>query len=87
MQAIVTKYHGPTNTRGARISAKAQAGRLSVPYDSALSTDGNHVRAASIFAARFGWSGKIVGGGLPTPCGSQMAFVFVDDLSPSAEIK
>lgn len=27
MQAIVTKYLGPTNHRGARIVAKAQAGR------------------------------------------------------------
>ena len=35
--AILTKYHGPTNTRGARVSASWGADRAVVEYDS---TDG-----------------------------------------------
>lgn len=29
---ITTRYFGPTNTRGAKIVAKCQAGRASIPY-------------------------------------------------------
>ena len=35
--AIITKYHGPTETRGARVSASWGTDRTSVEYDS---TDG-----------------------------------------------
>lgn len=75
-QAISTKCHGPTNTRGSRISAKAQAGRVSVPYDHALSVQGNHEAAARALAEKFGWVGKLVGGGNPEGTGE--VFVFVD---------
>lgn len=30
MQAIETRYHGPTNTRGARVSARCEAGRITL---------------------------------------------------------
>lgn len=62
-QAIETRYHGPTNTRGARISASAQAGRIYVSYDHALGIDENHAAAALAFAKRWGWAGEWVGGG------------------------
>lgn len=55
MQAIRTRYHGPTNARGSRISAEADAGRIYVPYDHALSLSGNHEAAAREFANRLGW--------------------------------
>ena len=55
MQAITTRYHGPTNCRGSRISARAQAGRLSLPYDHALTLDGNHEAAAAALAGKFNW--------------------------------
>jgi hypothetical protein len=45
MQAIRTKYCGPTNTRGSRIQASCEAKTIYVPYDHALNRDGNH-RAA-----------------------------------------
>ena len=32
MQAIVTKYHGPTETKGSRITAKCGAGSVTVDY-------------------------------------------------------
>ena len=66
MQAIETEYRGPTNTRGSRIIARAQAVRISVPYDHALSIQENHDRAASELARQRGWAGVWVGGGSPS---------------------
>lgn len=45
---IVTKYLGPTNTRGSRISAKFAdcKGSIFWPYDSALDALENHIAAA-----------------------------------------
>jgi hypothetical protein len=63
MQAIETKYLGPTNVRGARIVARAQAGRITVPYDHALNFDENHIEAARIYAKRKGWIGSWYSGG------------------------
>lgn len=63
LQAITTKYIGPTNTRGARIVAKAQAGRLVVPYDHSLEVSANHAAAARAFAQKWDWDGTWVGGG------------------------
>ena len=77
MQAIVTKYLGPTNYHGARVKAKAQAGSLTLPWDNALDIDDNHEKAARALALRHGWldnGGKLVGGGLPD--GSGNAYVF-----------
>jgi hypothetical protein len=65
MQAIVTKYHGPTDTRGSRISARAQVGRVYVPYDDALDSTENHKAAARALCERYGWKGTLVEGGLP----------------------
>ena len=61
MQAITTKYAGPTNTRGTRIIAKAAAGRVSVGYDHALNLEDNHAAAAQALAAKLGWTGPNYG--------------------------
>lgn len=55
MQAIETRYHGPTDTRGSRISARCEAGRISIPYDHAKSADRNHDAAAVELARKLGW--------------------------------
>lgn len=55
MQAIQTKYFGPTNARGSRIKATAPAGSMTVPYDHALNIDQNHKAAATALANKFGW--------------------------------
>ena len=55
MQAIRTRYHGPTNTRGSRISAQCTAGKLSVAYNHALNGDENHKAAACALRDRLGW--------------------------------
>jgi hypothetical protein len=56
MQAIVTKYHGPTNTRGSRVTAIADAGRVTLPWNDALSMEANHDAAALALCAKFGWN-------------------------------
>ena len=55
MQAIRTRYHGPSNVRGSRISAKCEAGSIIVGYNHALSTDGNHAAAAAALVRKLGW--------------------------------
>ena len=74
-QAIVTKYHGPTNTRGSRISASAGAGRVSVGYDHRLNQEQNHAAAARALAEKMEWSGELAQGGMPDSSG--YAFVFI----------
>lgn len=64
-QAIVTKYLGPTRTRGARIVAKALAGRKTYAWDHALDAAENHISAAKRFADHWGWEGNWRTGILP----------------------
>ena len=45
--AIVTKYHGPTNTRGSRITAKWGSTRLTLPRDYSVDSEIDHERAAA----------------------------------------
>jgi hypothetical protein len=74
MQAIVTKYHGATNFRGSRVSAKASAGRVTVSWDDALDVDANHRAAAVALCRKFGWHGTLVEGGLPEGTGNVYTF-------------
>lgn len=67
--AILTKYHGPTNTRRPRVSATWGTDRTSVEYDSA---DGMgepaHRKAAEAVLRKTGclrFIGRLVGGALP----------------------
>lgn len=77
MKAIVTTYRGATDTRGGRIVAKAEGVR---PVTTSYGYEGDqyqeHERAAQALCDKYGWSGRIVGGGLPD--GRSMAWVFVD---------
>jgi hypothetical protein len=76
MQAIETKYFGPTNTRGGRVRASAQAGKLSVAYDHGLNVEDNHAAAAIKLAKKLGWTsyGDLHGGG--NAKGDGFCFVF-----------
>ncbi len=78
MQAIQTTYHGPTNTRGARIVARCDAGRLSVPWDYSVDGPLNHYQAAYALARKLGWidSLRIESGALPS---GAYAHVFVPE--------
>lgn len=62
MQAITTTYHGPTDTRGARITARAEAGSVTVRYDHALNGPDNHEAAAAALLKSLGWEYTYVGG-------------------------
>lgn len=64
-QSITTKYYGPGNVRGSRITAKGSAGqKLTLHYDSALGTDENHRNAAMALAEKLNWSGDWVMGNI-----------------------
>jgi hypothetical protein len=79
MQAIITKYLGPTDHRGARVKATADAGTVTVSWDHALNTEDNHRAAAEALANEYRWldggDWKLVGGSLPD--GTGFAFVLV----------
>lgn len=70
MQAITTKYLGPTNYRGSRVVAKCQAKRLTVSWDDALNAEQNYNAAARMLAERLGWHGTWHGGALPDGTGN-----------------
>jgi hypothetical protein len=83
MQAILTKFHGPTDTKGSRYSARCEAGRVVVCGDHRLNIERNHTAAAYALAAKLGWSGEWYGGQLPT---GEYAFVLQWDESPAFEV-
>lgn len=69
MQAITTKYLGPTNNRGARVKAKCQAGSVTIAWDHSKDSDENHDAAAKALAVKLGWLGVWHGGALPDATG------------------
>lgn len=73
LKAITTKYHGATNTKGSRISARSDRKTIMRSYDHELSHSCNHRLAACELAAEFKWTGSFVGGSLPT--GNGFCFV------------
>ena len=74
-KAIVTRYKGPTDTKGSRITADDGDGnRISIPYPHELSGEACHLKAAEALRDKMGWTGKLAGGGTRTG----YAFVFVD---------
>jgi len=80
LQAITTKYLGPTDYKGSRIKAKSARGSLTVHYNDALNTEDNHREAAEALIAKLDWA-KLGGvwhqGGLPDDDG--YCFVCVPD--------
>jgi len=65
MKAILTKYHGPTNTRGSKISASDEDGnRIIISYPYELSGEAVHRKAADALCEKMGWQGRLVGGSL-----------------------
>jgi hypothetical protein len=84
-QAIVVRYIGPTNTRGARWKASAQAGSITIAQDFALDADANAIAVAKAFAAKFGWYGNWYGG-CPEQR-NQAAYVFVCDAAPAFRLR
>lgn len=50
MFAIITRYKGPTDHKGSRVSVSCDGRRMSVPWDYALNPAENHAAAALAFA-------------------------------------
>jgi hypothetical protein len=75
VQAIITKYLGPTDTKGARICARCDAGSITVPYPHQLSGYDVHAAAAMALVRKLQWQGygSWSAGSLP----KQAGFVFV----------
>lgn len=76
MQAIATKFLAPSANRGARVVARAQAGRVTVGWDHSQNVDENHRRAAKALADKIGWNGSWVAGALHDGTGN--VYVCVD---------
>lgn len=65
MQAIETRFFGPTETRGSRIRASCEGGSLYVPYDHALDREANHREACKRLCEKLCWdSDRFFGGWL-----------------------
>lgn len=65
MQAIQTRYFGPTNMRGSRIKAFSEAfpRGVTVPFEHAIGIEGNHDAAARAFIKAHEWYGSWARGG------------------------
>lgn len=65
MKAIITKYHGPTNYKGSRITATDEDGnRATISYPYELSGEAVHRKAAQALCDKMGWQGTLAGGSL-----------------------
>jgi len=63
MKAIFTKYHGPTNYKGSRISAADEDGnKVTISYPHELSGEAVHRKAAEALCAKMHWHGALIGG-------------------------
>lgn len=73
MKSIVTKYNGPTDTKGSRITASDSDGnRVSISYDHGAKNP--HAEAALALCRKMGWKGTLQGGGMK----NGEVFVFID---------
>ena len=91
MQAIITTYLCPTNTKGTRYKASCEAGSVTISADNALSIDQNHGAACQALKDKLSERNATAYGTKPendvwqrkTVCGSfdgakRMAHVFTD---------
>lgn len=81
MQAIKTKYVGPTNTRGSRIIASCDGGKITHNYAHNIDVEQNHIDAALALCKKLGWDGELATGYLD----NGYVHVFVR-LGPSSRI-
>jgi hypothetical protein len=82
MKTIMTKYHGPTNTRGSRISASDGDTTVSIPYPHELSGNAVHIAALRAFCEKLNWTGTLIGGYTKTG----MVFIFQSVLGYAAPV-
>ena len=69
LQAIATRYLGPTNYKGSRVKAYCDAGSITVSWEHALNSFQNHQAAANALLIKLGWETRgLLGGALPKSC-------------------
>lgn len=76
MQAIMTKYLGPTDYRGSRIKAYTESGQtltIDYPHERNMGADAHSVAALAL-VKRLGWRGDLIAGATDTG----YVFVFAD---------
>lgn len=79
MQAIRTKYMGPTNHLGGRVKAWCDTGTIVLAWDHELNVADNHTAAAVSLRAKLGWANRgMTRDGLPQR-GTPNAYCFVLD--------
>ena len=82
MKAITTTYHGPTNTRGSRITATDEDGnRITISYPYELSGEAVHRAAADALCAKMNWSGRLTGASF------KRGYVFVFTITSDAVVR
>lgn len=86
VQAITTRYIGPSNTRGSRIKARAAAGSITIPLDDSLGVEARHAKAAEALARKFGWHGQWFQGGSPDETGYVFVCVPASSSAPLADV-
>ncbi|BAO20668.1 hypothetical protein X917_gp02 [Pseudomonas phage PPpW-4] len=59
MQAIQTKYMGPTDTKGSRVQVTCAGQTRYFGWDHALGSCDNHIKAAEVFAKEWAASFKL----------------------------
>lgn len=63
MKAIMTKYHGPTDFRGSRVSAfDGDGNRVYRSINHALSNDDNRIEATKELCRKMNWHGTLMQG-------------------------
>lgn len=62
MQAIRVVYLGPTNFRGSRYKATAQAGSVTIDANQALSGEENATQACQALRRKLGWTFAVAEG-------------------------
>ncbi len=62
-QTITTRYYGPGNVRGSRITARSSGDTsLTIPVDNSKDVEESHKQACLNLMAKLEWSGSMVGG-------------------------
>lgn len=65
MIAILTRYIGPTNTKGSRYKAFTCNGHsVTIHAKPELNSDQNHDEAAKVLCKKMDWQGTLVRGGI-----------------------
>jgi len=65
MKAIKTKYHGPGNVLGSRVSASDEdKNRITISWDSELRSEENHIAAVKALCKKMNWHGELTMGSL-----------------------